>query len=136
MTKISNGKSVEATAPHWIEWATGAVSAIIVLGVIIWIGKDGFTDHDKSPDLHGTVSQTEERSGGFQVLFKIRNDASATASEVRVVGEIKDQDKVLESAETVLDYVPGHSKVGGGLIFRQSPAGKALNIRVTAFDEP
>lgn len=136
MTKISNGKNIEASVPHWIEWITGAVSGIIVIAVIVWIGKDGLLDSDTSPNLHGNVVKTEERSDGFQVLFEIDNDSSATASQVKVRGEIREQDLVLESSETVLDYVPGHSKVGGGLIFRQNPAGKDVKVRATAFDDP
>lgn len=136
MTKISNGKNIEPGAPHWIEWITGAVSGIIVLSVIVWIGKDVFMDRDTSPNLHGNVVKTEERSDGFQVLFEIRNDSSATASQVKIRGEISDRESILESSETVLDYVPGHSQVGGGLIFRQNPDGKDLKVRATAFDEP
>lgn len=136
MTKISNGKNIEASAPHWIEWMTGAISAIIVLTVIVWIGKDGVLDRDTLPDLHGKVVETEERSDGFQVLFEIHNDSSATASQVKIRGELRDQGSVLESYDTVLDYVPGRSKAGGGLIFRQNPAGKELTVRPTAFGKP
>ncbi|TNM60274.1 hypothetical protein [Aliirhizobium smilacinae] len=136
MTKISNGKNIEPGAPHWIEWITGAVSGIIVIAVIVWIGKDGFMDRDTSPNLHGNVVKMEKRSDGFQVLFEIQNGSSVTASQVKIRGEIREQESVLESSETVLDYVPGHSKVGGGLIFRQNPAGKDVKVRATAFDEP
>jgi uncharacterized protein (TIGR02588 family) len=136
MTKISNDKNIEVSEPHWIEWVTGAVSAVIVLGVIVWIGKDGLVDRDTSPNLKGIVLQTEERSDGFQVLFEIRNESSETASQVTVRGEVRDQNSVRESTETVLDYVPGHSKAGGGLIFKQNPAGNRLTVRATAFDEP
>ncbi|TWF47784.1 hypothetical protein [Neorhizobium alkalisoli] len=136
MTKVSNHRNIETSDPHWIEWIIGAISAVIVLAVIVWIGKDGIADHDASPDLEGIVLQTEERSDGFQVIFEIRNIARATASQVKVRGEIKDEALVLESVETVLDYVPGHSKAAGGLIFQQNPAGKQLTVRATAFDEP
>ncbi|QND17804.1 TIGR02588 family protein [Rhizobium leguminosarum] len=136
MTKISNGKNLEAGEPHWIEWVTGVVSAVIVLGVIAWIGKDALVDRDSSPNLVGVVLHTEKRDGGFQVLFEIRNDSSATASQVAVQGEIREQGSVLENVETVLDYVPGHSKAKGGLIFQQDPAGKTLTVRASSFDEP
>ncbi|MGO4134412.1 TIGR02588 family protein [Rhizobium brockwellii] len=136
MTKISNGKNLEAGEPHWIEWVTGVVSAVIVFGVIAWIGKDALVDRDSSPNLVGVVLQTEKREGAFQVLFEIRNDSSATASQVAVQGEIREQGAVLENVETVLDYVPGHSKAKGGLIFQQDPAGKTLTVRATSFDEP
>ncbi|MBY5580871.1 TIGR02588 family protein [Rhizobium leguminosarum] len=136
MTKTSNDKHVEVGEPHWIEWATGVVSAVIVLCVIAWIGKDALVNRDTSPNLVGVVLQTEKRGGGFQVLFEIRNDSSATASQVTVQGEIREQGSVLENVETVLDYVPGHSKAKGGLIFQQDPAGKTLTVRASSFDEP
>ncbi len=136
MTKISNDKNTEAVKPHWIEWATGAVSAVIVLGVIAWIGKDALLDRDRSPNLIGAVLQTEKRSDGFQVLFEIRNESSMTASQVTVHGEMRDQSSVVENVETVLDYVPGHSKAKGGLIFQQDPGGKTVTVRAAAFDEP
>ncbi|TWF43994.1 hypothetical protein [Neorhizobium alkalisoli] len=136
MTKVSNDKNIENSDPHWIEWITGAVSAGIVLAVIVWIGKDGFVDQDASPNLEGIVLQTEERSDGFQVLFEIKNGSSATASQVKVRGEMIEKQSVLESVETVLDYVPGHSKAAGGLIFQQNPDGKQVTVRATAFDEP
>ncbi len=136
MTKTSNGKNIESGPPHWIEWITGAVSSIIVLAVIIWIGKDAFSDQDVSPNLHGSVLYTEERSGGFQVLFQIRNDSSATAAQVKIRGEVRDQGLVVEGSETVLDYVPGHSTVAGGLVFRRNPAGKEIVVTTMAFDQP
>ncbi|MGO7731018.1 hypothetical protein [Rhizobium leguminosarum] len=98
MTKIFNDKNVEAGEPHWIEWATGVVSAVIVLGVIAWIGKDALVDRDSSPNLVGVVLQTEKRGDGFQVLFEIRNDSSATASQVTVQGEIREQVRCLKTS--------------------------------------
>ncbi|KQV82140.1 hypothetical protein [Rhizobium sp. Root1220] len=136
MTKISKDRNVEAAEPHWIEWATGVVSAVVVICVLAWIGKDALMDGDTSPNLVGVVLQTERRSDGFQVLFEIRNDSSVTASQVTVHGEMGEQGSVLESVDTVLDYVPGHSKAGGGLIFQHDPTGKTLTVKATAFDEP
>ncbi|MBY3243214.1 DUF1206 domain-containing protein [Rhizobium laguerreae] len=104
--------------------------------MIAWIGKDALLDRDSSPNLVGAVLQTEKRDGGFQVLFEITNDSSATASQVTVHGEIREQGAVIEDVETVLDYVPGHSKAKGGLIFQQDPTGKTLTVRASSFDEP
>ncbi len=136
MTKISDDKNIEASEPHWIEWATGAVSALIVFAVIVWIGKDAIADRDATPNLKGVVLKTEKRSDGVQVLFEILNESSATASQVNVEGEISDGETVLERTETVLDYVPGHSKARGGMIFRQDPTGKTITVRADGFAEP
>ncbi len=136
MTKISNDKDIEAREPHWIEWVSGVVSALVVVAIVAWIGKDAVVDRDTTPDLKGIVLRTEKRSNGVQVLFEISNESSATASQVAVRGEITDGEAVLERVEMVLDYVPGHSKAKGGLIFREDPTGKTVTVRADAFAEP
>ncbi len=136
MTKISNEQNIEASEPHWIEWATGMVSALIVVALIAWIGKDAILDRDTSPNLTGAVVDTEKRSDGFQVRFEVRNGSSATASKVNVLGEISDGVSVLEHVQTILDYVPGHSSAKGGLVFQQDPSGKTVTIRANAFTDP
>ncbi|MFK0334400.1 hypothetical protein ACIQUB_25150 [Rhizobium sp. NPDC090275] len=136
MTKTTVAANIETNKPHWIEWATGAVSAVVVLTVIIWIGKDALTDRDTSPDLEGGVLRVEERSHAFQVLFEVRNGSSQTASQVAVRGEVLEGSKLLETAETILDYVPGHSKVVGGLLLQNNPHGKTISIRATSFNMP
>lgn len=135
MTKTTGNKSLEAQNPHWVEWLTGLVSAVIVLAVIGWIAKDAFTDQDTTPDLAATVVTTEQRSNGFQVSFEVSNGASATASQVTVQGEILDGSHVVEKASTVLDYVPGKSKARGGMIFKNDPTGR-IALHVSAFNEP
>lgn len=135
MTKTIGDKNLEAKNPHWVEWLTGLVSAVIVLAVIGWIAKDALVDQDTSPDLAVTVLMTEQRSNGFQVSFEVSNGASATASQVTVDGEILDGSTVVEKASTVLDYVPGKSKARAGLIFKNDPTGR-ITLRVLAFNEP
>lgn len=135
MTKTIGDKNIEAKNPHWVEWLTGLVSAVIVLAVIGWIAKDAVGDQDTSPDLAASVLMTEQRSNGFQVSFEVSNGASPTASQVTVDGEITDGSNVVEKASTVLDYVPGKSKARGGLIFKNDPAGR-ITLHVSAFNEP
>lgn len=135
MTKTVGDKNLEAQNPHWVEWLTGLVSAVIVLAVISWIAKDAFRDQDTTPDLGAKVLNTEQRSNGFQVSFEVSNTASATASQVTVDGVILNGSDVVEKASTVLDYVPGRSKARGGLIFRNDPTGR-ITLNVSAFNEP
>ena len=136
MTKTTGEANFETGKPHWIEWVTGAVSAVVVLLVIIWIGKDALMDRDASPNLDASLVQVEARSDGFQVLFEVRNSSSRTASQVTVRGEVLENSKPLETAETVIDYVPGKSKAKAGLIFQNDPEGKTISIRAISFTDP
>jgi len=136
MTKTTADANIETNKPHWIEWVTGLVSAAVVIAVIIWIGKDALMDRDTSPDLEADVVLVEARSGGFQVLFEIRNRSSQTASQVAVRGEVLENSKTVETTETVVDYVPGHSRANGGLVFQSDPHGKTISIKAVSFSEP
>lgn len=136
MTKSNQGKSIEAKDPHWIEWVTGLVSALIVIVVIGLIAKDAFTDTDVSPELAVSVTATEQRSGGSQIAFEISNKASVTASQVTIRGDVREGETIVESAETVVDYVPGRSKARGGLIFRSDLSGRTVDVRASSFNEP
>ncbi len=136
MTKNTGHANIETNEPHWIEWTTGTLSALVILAVLIWIGRDALMDRDTSPDLGVSVLQVEARSNGFQVLFEIQNRSSQTASQVTVRGEVFEEPELVEAAETVTDYVPGHSKAVGGLIFKTDPRGRAISIRAISFNLP
>ena len=136
MTKTSSQANIDDAKPHWIEWLTGLVSAVIVLAVIAWIGKDALMDRDSSPALKGVALQTEKQSEGYQVHFEMRNESSATASDVTVHGEIRNGETLVETSQTKLDYVPGRSRTKGGLIFQADPTGKTIIIRASAYNEP
>jgi uncharacterized protein (TIGR02588 family) len=136
VTKTTGKKHTESNDPHWIEWVTGLISAVLVISLIGFVGKAALMDRDTSPDLSSTVLRTEARSDGYQVLFEISNKSSETAAGVVVHGEIVQGEITLESNEITLDYVPGRSRAKGGFIFRTNPDGQDLRLRATAFSEP
>ncbi|MFB2550842.1 TIGR02588 family protein [Ensifer soli] len=133
----SNGKThAESNDPHWIEWLTGLVSAVVVLAMLGWIAHAALTESDEAPDLHIAILDALPRSGGYQVRFSVTNTASVTAAAVRIRGEISAPDRLIDSAEVTLDYVPAASTASGALIFRTDPSGKRLEIRATGYADP
>jgi uncharacterized protein (TIGR02588 family) len=136
VTKTTGKKHTESNDPHWIEWVTGLISAILVISLIGFVGNAAVMYHDTAPDLSSTVLRTEARSEGYQVLFEISKKSSEAAAGVVVRGEIVQGDTTLESTEIKLDYVPGRSRAKGGFIFRINPDEKDLRLRAAAFSEP
>ena len=59
MTKTEKGRHRERHDPHWIEWLTGIVSAILVAGMIGWLGWEAFTREATPPELSIAVLVTK-----------------------------------------------------------------------------
>ncbi|QRY70728.1 TIGR02588 family protein (plasmid) [Ensifer sp. PDNC004] len=135
MAKSPKPGSVENRKAHWIEWATGAVSSLLVMTLVGWIAYEAATQDDGPPDLSVTIVNSVGRAGGYLVMFDVNNAADRTAAAVVVRGEITDQNTLIETVETTLDYVPARSTARGGLIFRNDPAGRS-RLFATGFSEP
>ena len=128
--------SIETQEPHWIEWATGVVSGLLVLGLIGWVGYDAVTKEQAPPDFTIEAKPAERTSGGYRIRFDITNTSTTTAAAVNVRGEARKADGTVEGAETTFDYVPAGSSASGALIFSQDPTGLEVQIRAAGYTEP
>jgi uncharacterized protein (TIGR02588 family) len=127
---------IEVQEPHWIEWATGLVSALMVLALIGWVTFDAVTKEQAPPDFTIEAQTAELISGGYRVRFEVTNSATTTAAGVTVRGEIRDGDSVVEDAEVVFDYVAAESKASGALIFARDPGSQQLQLRAVGYTDP
>lgn len=136
MTKSQNGHHKERRDPHWVEWATGIVSAFLVAGMLGWIGWEAFTREATAPALSIRLLTQQQGTAGYSVTFDIYNGASTTAAGVTVVGSLSDAGNVIEESRVTFDYVPAESKTTGALIFKNAPSDHRLDIRPTGFTAP
>jgi uncharacterized protein (TIGR02588 family) len=119
-----------------IEWATGIVSAVIVLVVIGWVAWEAVTEMETPPEFAVTVTSRQPVDGGYRVTFDIANTSSQTAATVVVRGEILDRDATVEDADITFDYVPGQSKASGSVFFSQDPGARPIRLRAIGYTEP
>jgi len=70
MTKNTGHANIETNEPHWIEWTTGTLSALVILAVLIWIGRDALMDRDTSPDLGVPFFKWRHEVMGFKSYSK------------------------------------------------------------------
>jgi uncharacterized protein (TIGR02588 family) len=128
-------KTVDRDA-HWIEWLTGAVCAVLVAGMIGWIGYEAVTGLEGRPELSTRIVHQEKAGDGQRVVFLIENTGARTGAGVVVEGQIRDGDTVLETSEVTFDYVPAHSSVSGAMLFQSPPDAGRLQIRPTGYSDP
>lgn len=136
MTVSSRSGNMEAAAPHWLEWATGAISTLLVLAMIGWIAGQALLQPKTAPELRSEISAIRPVKNGFLVEFEVFNDGTSTAASVEVRGEMMEGDRPAEVAQATFDYVPGQSSARGGFLFVQNPDGRDIRIRAVGYTEP
>jgi uncharacterized protein (TIGR02588 family) len=119
----------------WLEWAASGIGLLIVLAVLALLVKDLF-DTGAPPALRVEAGAVTAHSGGFTVQFRVHNGARAPAARVEVEGVLREAGQVVESGRAVLDYVPGRSVRGGGLVFSRDPRRGELELRALGHAEP
>ena len=136
MTTTANKRHTEVKEPHWIEWATGMVSALVVVATIAWVAYQAWTHDDMQPELSIAITERRQTEGGYRVAFDIANKATATAAAVTVRGEILDDGNIIEDADITFDYVPAESKSSGAILFSQDPGAREVRVRAVGYIDP
>jgi uncharacterized protein (TIGR02588 family) len=136
MTVTSKNRHTEASQPHWLEWVTGIISALLILGMVGWIAGEAILQEETPPQFRAEVRNTTPVQDSFLMEVEIYNEGSATAAAVEVRGEAIEGEDVLEAAEATFDYIPGKSSAKGGLFFKEDPRGHTVEVRVIGFADP
>lgn len=136
MTKSSTDGHIETSSPHWIEWATGIVSSLLVIALLGWISWDIYRYDDAKADFKLSVVSTKPVATGFRVNFDIHNLSQTTAATVHVVGTLRGAEGATDTADVTFDYVAAESRDNGTLFFESDPQAGALELRVAGFTDP
>lgn len=136
MTTTTKNRHTEAGEPHWIEWVTGIISALLVIAMLVWIGKEALTENGAPPEFAVEIIDRKPVADGYLVRFDIANRATTTAAAVVVRGEVLEGDTVAEEAEVTFDYVPAESKSSGGIVFSEDPGPREIRIRAVGYIDP
>jgi uncharacterized protein (TIGR02588 family) len=111
--------------------STLMVTAIVGLVLLSWVTQDS------SPPIFSIRSAAiREVRGQFYVPFTVVNRGGETATSVQVIGELKRDGKIEESAEQQIDFLSRGEVEEGAFIFSQNPRTGELSLRVTSYSLP
>lgn len=114
-----------------LEWIASAVGLVLTLGVAAMIARDAFNDSaDMAPDIEVVVRGTQQQGNRWLVRFDAQNRSPVTAAQVTIEGALPGG----ETSTAVIDYIPGRSTRGGGLVFSTEPRG--VQLRPLGFQDP
>lgn len=135
MTRSARSRHTESD-PHWFEWTTGFVCALMVLAMIGWMAREAWYYTGEPPELSAAILKVEPAGGNYRVSIDVRNSAASTAASVSVRGEILRDGAVIETSDVTFDYVPAKSFANGALLFRNDPAGGELRVLPMGYTKP
>lgn len=128
-------KSKAQGAPP-LEWAMGALGALLfvaILGIVVW---HGLTDKGRAPSIRVEVTSVELVAGGYVARFEARNDGDMTAAELRIVAELSAGSAPPEAHEVTLDFLPPRSTRQGGFFFERDPRIGSLKMHADGYTDP
>lgn len=125
-----------ASATSRWEWAVAGLGLAIVLGIVGYLGYGALTSPPSVPSISIALVAVETTPGGHVVRFSAHNSGASTASSLRIVGELRHGEAVIEASEAILDYLPPASVRRGGLIFQNDPSRYELRLLPKGYVEP
>lgn len=119
------------TNPPFLEWLASAVGLILTLGVMAVIARDAFNGSgDMAPDIEVVAMAPERLGNRWLVRFDAHNRSPVTAAQVTIEGALPGG----ETSTATIDYIPGRSTRGGGLVFSTEPG--EVRLRPLGFQDP
>lgn len=128
-----DGGRAGAASP--LEWVVAAVSALLVLGAVGFLLRNG-VQAQSPPRIILQVDSTVRVGERWLVEFRAHNGGRTTASGVTVEGEVRGDSGEVETSRATLDYVPAQGSQRGGLYFGADPRRGRLRLRATGYERP
>jgi len=128
-------KKQEQPTP-FLERLLGGVGVVLLVACVIFLVYEGMHGDERPGQVSATVTDIALAGDMYVVTFELHNAGSQTLSNVSVTARLGEGDRELERAQTTIDYLPGHSRQGGGFYFKNDPRKHELEIRPEGYQEP
>ncbi len=119
-----------------IEWVVGGIGAALFVACVALLIYQGVVEGDQPGAITTSVLEVAEVGDRHLVTFKIENDGTQTLSNLQVSARLLAGDREVESARTIIDYLPGGSSREGGFYFEHDPRELAVAIRAEGYQKP
>ena len=122
-------------APLWM-WGIAVLGLLLVTASITFMLYEAVAGDSSHPDVTLQVDATVPTRNGYLVKFRAINAGGSTVEGLTIEGVIRNGSDVLETSDTVLEWVPAHSEREGGLFFSADPRQYQLQLRAQGYENP
>jgi uncharacterized protein (TIGR02588 family) len=118
------------------EWIAAAIGLVLLLAGMGYLLADHWQGDSAPPAPTVQVSGIEQQAGRWLVRVRVTNASRGTAAALRVEGELKRGQEVVERSEVEFEFVPGRSSREGGLFFTRDPRALQLQLEPKSYQQP
>ena len=135
---LQSDKQADPNQAHTprLEWLTASFGLLVVLATLGLLSYQAFAVGESPPVIVNRVMAVRSVAGGYLVQLEVRNKGGETTASLTVEGTLKEGQRLIETSEATLDYVPGHSSREAGLFFSTNPEHYQLELRALGYQEP
>lgn len=121
--------------PAW-EWAVAALGAAVLLVFASYLAHDAFFGPRVIATPHAQVLRTQRLHDRHAITASIHNQGSESLAELKVVATLRRQGTVVESADTVLAFLPRHASRTVTFYFDNDPALHDVVVKAESSQKP
>lgn len=130
-------RKVEQSQTPMLEWVAAGIGLALIIALVFVIGREALRERESEPpSIEIKLGAIRQSASGYMVAFEAINRANGTAAALTVEGTMARGEKIIERSQATMDYVPGHGRAGGALLFSHDPRRYALSARATGFQDP
>jgi uncharacterized protein (TIGR02588 family) len=122
-------------APLWM-WGIAALGLLLVAASIAFMLYEAAAGDSSHADISVQVDTTLPTRNGYLVKFRAVNQGGSTVEGLTIEGVLRNGSEVMETSDTVLEWVPAHSEREGGLFFTADPRLFQLHLRAKGYENP
>ncbi|MDB5751488.1 MAG: hypothetical protein JWP65_1909 [Ramlibacter sp.] len=129
------GPGQQGPPPFW-EWMVAGLGLLLVLACLGYLVVQALAGPPTPPDPKIDVVAVHAQGGRFLVELRVTNSGRATAEALKIGGDLKQGDTVLEHSETEFQFLPGESSRQAGLFFVRDPRRFTLELQAVSYQAP
>ena len=122
-------------APLWM-WGIAVFGLVLVAASIAFMLYEAAAGDSSPADITVHVDTTLPTRNGYLVKFRAVNQGGSTVEGLTIEGVLRNGSDVIETSDTVLEWVPAHSEREGGLFFSSDPRLFQLQLRAKGYENP
>lgn len=112
-----------------LEWIVGGLSAIVVCGIVLFLGYQALLGDTRPPDLAVTIDRVEQVEGGSLIVVAISNRGDQAASDVGLEAIVGEGGSDAVTREIRFDFVASRSVRRGAFVVK-GPGVDARDVRL------
>lgn len=123
-------------SPSFGEWVLAGVGLVLLVASVGYLLFYQWSSRDEPPDPALEVVAIHQQQGRFLVRVRVHNRSHTTAADLRVSGELRRGEEVVERSETEFPYLASESSHEGGLFFTHDPRTLRLELSAESYQVP